>query len=206
MILSTKLVVGKQNGNFTRRKNDNKKYQKRKTKQIVVLIHPQACHDEEEFHKSGTERDEPSGKDANFGRLIPLNRRNDTFDGGNLGRELERFMLVAKVCSKEHERHSNAAPHGGQDDDVKERNSTGRLEKRLNNVEHQEEREAKSRKENRCQQGAQLPLTPFETFVQPCRPVPSKDATEHVEDEHAIDKRSTFGGGNKSDSSHKDCK
>mmetsp|Transcript_9582 Transcript_9582/g.26069 ORF Transcript_9582/g.26069 Transcript_9582/m.26069 type:complete len:214 (+) Transcript_9582:67-708(+) len=121
MILGMKLGVHHQHGDHGACQDEDEVHDEGESEDVVVLVHPQAGHDEEELDVGGGEWHDP-GHENSVGWVEDWPRwRNGTCDGGRDGWELDGILLVSEVCPEEDERHGDSAPEQGEDGDCHDR-------------------------------------------------------------------------------------
>eukprot|EP00978_Attheya_sp_CCMP212_P009092 scaffold21405_cov50-Attheya_sp.AAC.2 len=174
MVLGTKLIITEQNRNFGTRHQENDEDNKGEPKDVVELVHPKTCHDEEKFHVGG-------GKWNNTCQCY-----------GQPGIHHWRLFRDGPGNRRD-ERNGHTAPHGSQNDDVKEWHRCGGVEKEEDDVEKQKDSKTASGEARGSQDSAHLPLTTLERLVETTADVSSKTSTHHVKDQKSNHEGSTAG-------------
>jgi hypothetical protein len=119
MIFRTELVIDEQHGDFGTSNDHDKVYNKREPKNIIELIHPQACHDKEKFNVCRDERDDTSKSHTHLGLQEEIRGwRNCTSNGTGNSRKFNGLGFISKVCTQKHERDGDTTPHCGDNQDV----------------------------------------------------------------------------------------
>jgi hypothetical protein len=135
MIFRTKLVIYEQHRQLGARNQENQEYNERKAKDIIELVHPHAGHDEKELDVGSGKRDNAGSNHVQLGVENSGKLRNSSGNGRSHGRKGDGFGLVSKVGTQKDHGNGDTAPHGRNDNDVKNWDRTGTLFEEENNVE-----------------------------------------------------------------------
>ena len=194
MIFGTELVVHEEDGDLGAGEEEDDVHDEGEAEDVVVLVHPKGGHDEEQLNVGGGEGDHAGKGDGKVGIEKEAGVGNGTGNGRGDGGVVDGLLLVAKVGTEEHKGNGNAAPHGGNDKNVEEGYGADGMLEGQNNIEEDEQSEARGGEGGGREQGAGLPGTAAEGLVQAAGGVAGDDATEHVQDEGGDHERTTTGG------------
>ena len=194
MILGTELVVHEEDGDLGAGEEEDDVHDEGEAEDVVVLVHPQRGHDEEQLNVGGGEGDHTGEGDGEVGVEEKAGVGDGTGDGGSDGGVVDGLLLVAKVGTEEDQGNGHAAPHGGNDEYVEEGHGADGMLEGQDDVEEDEQSEARGGEGGGRQQGAGLPGTAAEGLVQAAGGVAGDDAAEHVQDEGGNHERTATGG------------
>lgn len=185
------MVVDQEHSNFSASNDQQQVDNESEPKHVIVLVHPQTSHDKEKFDVGSSKGHKTSNQHSTNG--IQENRcgRDCPGDSGSYRWEFNGFLLVAKVSSQKDQRNGNAAPHGGEDDNIQEGSRGRGMHEKENNVEEKEKEESNSGEEYCGDDSTELPETATESLVETAAHKSRNNSTEHVEDQDSIHEGTT---------------
>ena len=194
MILGAQLVVHEEDRDLGAREEEDDVHDEGEAEDVVVLVHPQRRHDEEQFDVGGREGDHPGEGDGQVRVKEEAGVGDGPGDSRCDGGVRDAFGLVAEVGAEEDEGNGDAAPHGSYNEDVEEGDRTDGMLEGQHDVEEDEQSEARGGERRGRQQGAGLPRPAPKRLVQPTRGVSGHNTAEHVQDERGDHQASAPGG------------
>mmetsp|Transcript_22052 Transcript_22052/g.52188 ORF Transcript_22052/g.52188 Transcript_22052/m.52188 type:complete len:493 (-) Transcript_22052:504-1982(-) len=194
MILGAQLVVHEEDGDLGTGEEEDDVHDEGEAEDVVVLVHPQGRHDEEQLDVGGREGDHAGEGDGDVRVEEEAGIGDGPGDGRRDGGVGDGLGLVAEVRAEEDEGNRDAAPHGPDDEDVEEGDRPDGMLERQDDVEEDEQPEARGRERRGRQEGAGLPRPAAERLVQATGRVSGHDAAEHVQDERGDHEAAPPGG------------
>mmetsp|Transcript_14604 Transcript_14604/g.26502 ORF Transcript_14604/g.26502 Transcript_14604/m.26502 type:complete len:507 (+) Transcript_14604:395-1915(+) len=198
VILATKLKVVEEDGNLGRRNDKDGKHKKKEGKDVVILIHPHRCQNEVQLHKARAKGQDPPHGEREGQSHEPRLIRDLTGDAARIDGELDRLLLVTKVCAEEDQRRRDPEPQKEEDEHGEGRDGVGTPLGERDDVHDHEESEGDAREAEGDARRGLLPALSLERLVQPGRNVSRHGSHEDVQEELGHDERSAVGGAEES--------